>query len=62
MAQWQWRGGDVLGVPEATPEGHLKALGAPGEDRAPGSGEGLGKGRAPKADVTCFPFFTLSVT
>lgn len=52
----------MLGVPEATPDGHLRALGAPGEDRAPGSGEGLGKGRAPKADVTCFPFFTLSVT
>lgn len=49
----------MLGVPEAPPEGHLRALGAPVEDRAPGSGEGLGKERAPKADVTCFPFFTL---
>ena len=63
MVQWLWRGGGVLSVPETPPEGHQRALGALGEDKPPGSGEGLGKGgHASEAQVIHFLFFTVNST
>lgn len=46
--------------PQAPPGGHLRTWGAPDEDRAPGSGEGLGKESMPRRQCNQLPhFFTL---